>query len=363
MAFESQFAGFMERVFSGRRPGKTEVRALVEAMIGGSMSESRIAASLTALRGFPLNSDCLHGALEAILKHAPRNSYADSGKNRHLVDCGGTGGGTVPTVNLSTMAAVVAATCGAKVAKFGARGVASRCGSADVLETLGVTLAANVPTAEREIESIGLTFLYSPSVYPRLRTVSAVRRSLGFHTLFDILMPLATPFPLSGQLLGVYTEELQVLLARALTEMGRERALVVHSAEGLDEISVSGPTRIIKVQGGRQSAEMWHPRDFGLEPCSGDVLRGGGADENARAFHDCLDGAAPQAMRDSVCVNAAATLWCAGVTDDLRDAFRMAREALTSGRARTKLESWISFQKSHPELQGAPRSQPPGAAS
>lgn len=337
MIIDKNFSRIMEQVFSGKRFTREETRALVDSMIDGAMSDVRIAAVLTGLRFAPLTEEIMLGAIDSAQRHTPRQTY---GEFQHLVDCSGTGGDSLLTVNISTMAALVAAAAGAQVAKFGSRSVMGRCGSADVLEAVGVRLAQTAGDVTFDLSHVGISFLYSPAFYPGLRHISAVRKSLGFHTLFDVLVPLANPVALKGQLIGVYAADLQVLLAKCLVEMGRERALVVHSDEGLDEISVCGPTRVIKVMRGTQSAEIWKPADFGIQSASPKDLQGGGAEENSRIFLEVIQGVRQGPILDAVLINAAAVLWCAGVCDHVKDGLLLARTAITSGAARVKLESW-----------------------
>ena len=313
MNIDRSFSPFMEQVFSGRRLSRADVGRLVDAMIDGTMSDVRVAAVLTGLRFVPFGQDIVLGALEAVFRHADRSRVPEPG----LVDCSGTGGDGSSTVNISTMAAVVAAAAGARVAKFGSRSMTSKCGSADVLEAQGVHLSTSLAEVDTDLARTGISFLYAPAFYPQLRHISQVRRSLGFHTLFDVLVPLANPLPLSGQLLGVYSKDLQVVAARCLGKLGRTRALVVHSDDGLDEISVCGPTQVLKVQGTLNSVEIWRPQDFGLTPRTLDQLRGGGIEENVRAFDSVFDGKEPGAVTDAVLLNAAGVLWCAGVVEDV----------------------------------------------
>ena len=346
MIIDKNFSPIMEQVFSGRRLNREEVSALVDSMIDGAMSDVRVAAVLTGLRFLPVTQDMMLGAIDSISKRSPKQTYP---KLRHLVDCSGTGGDGQSTVNISTMAGVVAASCGAQVAKFGSRSVTSKCGSADVLEALGVRLAQSQREVQQDLEAQGISFLYSPAFYPSLRHISAVRKSLGFHTIFDLLVPLSNPLQLVGQLIGVYSKDLQVLVAKCLSELRRERALVVHSDEGLDEISVCGPTRVIKVVGQMQSAEIWSPSDFGLKTAAIGDLRGGGADENARVFEDVLSGKMTGPVGDAITMNAAAVLWCAGLASTVGEGFEQAKAALSNGKAIAKLREWRQANKAEAE--------------
>lgn len=345
MIIDRSFSPVMEKVFSGHRLGREEVGALVDAMVDGTMSDARIAAVLTGLRFAPLSQDVMMGALEAILRHVEHPRLDDVGP---LVDCSGTGGDGSSTVNISTMAAVVAASAGAKVAKFGSRSVTSKCGSADVLEAQGVRLSTTLEECARELRRVGVSFLYAPAFYTQLRHISLVRKSLGFHTIFDILVPLANPLVLHGQLLGVYSKDLQVVAGRCLAELGRKRALVVHSDDGLDEISVCGPTQVLKVQETLQGVEIWKPQDFGLRSWPLSDLRGGGVEENVRAFATLLDGKGEGAIADACLLNAAGVLWCAGLVDEVSDGLERAKAAVASGRARVLFEEWRGHARTTP---------------
>jgi len=346
-AQDSIFSRFMEHLFAGARLQRNEVRRFMDGILQSSLSDVRVASILTAFRLTPLTQDVVLGALESLTRAGIQNhSGLNLGNSQPswegLVDNSGTGGDGSQTYNISTMAAVVAAAAGAKVAKFGTRSISSRCGSADVLESVGVHLTRSLPEAKTQIENTGLSYLYAPSIFPALQHLGVVRKSLGFHTIFDLLVPLANPAPLSGQLVGVYSEEIQVLTARCLQDLGRKRALVVHSEDGLDEISVCGPSKIIQLIDGQQNAAIWTPTDFSMPIYKKDALKGAGIEENANCFRATLDARNPGAVEDAVIVNAAATLWCASVVDTMPEGIAKARQALKSGEAAHKLAQWRS---------------------
>jgi anthranilate phosphoribosyltransferase len=350
-AQDSVFSQFMEHLFAGARMHRQEVRTFMDAILQSGLSDVRIAALLTALRLTPLTQEIVLGALESLTQkgikpvghlHAKDVQQVQVPLNRepHLVDNSGTGGDFANTYNISTMAAVVASACGAKVAKFGTRSISSRCGSADVLEALGITLSRSLSSMQTQLNRLNLSYLYAPSLFPALQHLGVVRKSLGFHTLFDLLVPLANPAPLAGQLVGVYSADIQILVARCLQELGRHRALVVHSEDGLDEISVCGPTRVIQLIDGRQNAEIWTPADFGISAYRLDALKGAGIEENAQCFVNTVEGRNQGAVEDAVIVNAAATLWCASKVDSIRDGIESAREAIKNGKAAQILRDW-----------------------
>ncbi|MEN9529484.1 MAG: anthranilate phosphoribosyltransferase [Pseudomonadota bacterium] len=344
-AQDSIFTHFMEHLFAGARLQRNEVRRFMDGILQSSLSDVRVSSILTAFRLTPLTQEVVMGALESLTQAGVQNHPGVFHRKAQqttegLVDNSGTGGDGSQTYNISTMAAVVAAAAGAKVAKFGTRSISSRCGSADVLESVGVHLTRSLADLESQIERTGLSYLYAPSILPALQHLSLVRKSLGFHTIFDLLVPLANPAPLSGQLVGVYSEDIQVLTARCLQDLGRKRAIVVHSEDGLDEISVCGPSRIIQLIDGQQNAAIWTPTDFSMPTYKKDALKGAGIEENANCFKATLDGRNQGAVEDAVVLNAAATLWCASVVDSMPEGIAKARQALKSGEAAHKLAQW-----------------------
>lgn len=349
---DSVFSQFMEHLFAGARLHRPEVTGFMDAILHANLSDVRIASLLTAFRMTPLTQEIVMGALDSLThlaakppmslhgKLMPAPTPVEFKKTPYLVDNSGTGADGSNTFNISTMAAVVASACGAKVAKFGTRSISSRCGSADVLEALGINLSRSVTAMQAQLESTNLSYLYAPALFPALQHLAVVRKSLGFHTIFDLLVPLANPAPLVGQLVGVYSPDIQVLVARCLQDLGRERALVVHSEDGLDEISVCGPSRIIQLVDGQQSAEIWTPADFGVPTYKIDALRGAGIEENAQCFSQTLHGQNPGAVEDAVVINAAATLWCASKVNSIRSGIDLARDAIRSGKAGMVLDQW-----------------------
>lgn len=352
-AQDSLFTQFMEHLFAGARLHRHEVRKFMDAILHSNLSDVRISSILTAFRLTPMTQDIVMGALESLTDlaaHPPISNIPGKApspsisqpfkKEPHLVDNSGTGGDGSNTYNISTMAAVVASACGAKVAKFGTRSISSRCGSADVLEALGVSLSRSVSSMQHQLEQFNLSYLYAPALFPALQHLGVVRKSLGFHTIFDLLVPLANPAPLTGQLVGVYSPDIQVLVARCLQDLGRERALVVHSEDGLDELSVCGPSRVIQLMNGQQNAEIWNPADFGMPTYKKDALRGAGIEENAQCFLETLQGRNPGAVEDAVVLNAAATLWCAAKVDSMKIGIDHARAAIQNGKAAHTLELW-----------------------
>jgi anthranilate phosphoribosyltransferase len=336
---ENFFVTSMEKVFLGTRLNSDEIRQLMDGLLHANLSDARVAALLTALRLSTITQELILSSLESFKQSLKQFSGIDLSETR-VVDNSGTGGGQSATYNISSMSAVLAAAAGACIAKFGSRSLSGHCGSADVLESLGIPFAKKPEQFQRQLKEVGISYLYAPALIPPLQHINVVRRSLGFHTILDLLLPLANPAPLYGQVLGVYSEDVQILAARCLNALGRQRALVVHSEDGLDEISVSRPTRIVRLVDGHQSAEVWRPEDFGLKLYEKHALVGGGMEENTQCFRNVLAGHADGAVTDAVILNAAATLWCAAVVDTVHDGVSLAQETLRSGRAEQKLKQW-----------------------
>jgi anthranilate phosphoribosyltransferase len=256
------------------------------------------------------------------------------------VDLCGTGGDASGTFNISSAASVVVAACGVKVVKHGNRSVSSRCGSADVFEALGVSVAAGPATVERCLREASLAFLFAPTFHPSMRNVATIRKELGVPTAFNLLGPLTNPARPRAQLLGVPRPELTELMARALALLGVERAWVVHGADGLDELSTSGYTKVSECHAGAVKTFYLHPADVGVPKAPVRALAGGDAAANAAIIRAVLAGT-PGPARDVVVLNAAAALFLAGVVNHVRDGLRVAGEAIDSGAARQALDALV----------------------
>jgi anthranilate phosphoribosyltransferase len=255
-----------------------------------------------------------------------------------LVDTCGTGGDGAFTFNISTAAAIVAAGAGAPVVKHGNRAVSSRCGSADVLEALGVEIALPPEQVCRAVEEIGIGFLFAPLFHPAFRNVAGVRREMGCYTVFNILGPLLNPAHAPARLVGVFSPDLLAPVAGALRLLGVRRALVVHGS-GLDEISVSGKTRVAELNGARIEEYTISPGDFGIPEYPLRDLCGSGTEGNAEIIRGVLQGRGPGAARDVVAMNAGAALYVGGKAKDIDDGIELAMDAIGSGRAESKLDA------------------------
>jgi len=253
------------------------------------------------------------------------------------IDTCGTGGSGLDTFNVSTAGAVVAAAAGAKVIKHGNRSASSKCGSADLLEELGIPLELSPEAARAVLEECGITFLFAPVYHPAMRHAGPIRKSLGLRTIFNLLGPLCHPGGVRRQLLGVSDPSRVEDLAAVLTELGAERALVVHGGGGADELTLAGQNLVRAV--GELPAGGFDPADLGLAVTPVAASRGGDARHNAATFAALLDGDDPPA-RELVLLNAGAALVVAGLAQDAREGYERAREALASGSAREKLAAW-----------------------
>lgn len=282
---------------------------------------------------------------EAPFRHAEPVLDASGTGRDALVDTCGTGGDTSGTFNISTATAFVVAGAGVRVAKHGNRSVTSKCGSADVMEALGVNINLPAERIAECLEQVGIAFLFAPAMHSAMKYVQPVRRELRLRTVFNLLGPLTNPARATCQVVGVYSADLVEKLAEALSMLGLHRALVVHGNDGLDEITISGPTRIGEVRDGLVHTYEVTPEEFGLKRAPLDDISGGDAQFNAGLIQEIVQGE-KSARRDVVVLNAAAALVAAGRADHLRDALPLAGKAIDSGAAAGKLQALIEFSKS-----------------
>jgi anthranilate phosphoribosyltransferase len=310
-----------------------EAAAAMAEVMEGRAADAQIAGFLIGLVMKGERPAEIVGLARSMRAHAVKLSRQHTG----VFDTCGTGGDRSGTFNISTCAALVVAACGVKVAKHGNRSVSSQCGSADVFEALGVRAAAPPPVVERCLTEAGIGFFFAPTFHPSMRHAGATRRALGVRTAFNLLGPLTNPAGAARQLVGVPRPELTELLARALMRLGSERAWVVHGADGIDEISTAGYTKISECRDGAVNTFYLHPADVGLPKASASALRGGDAAENARIIRRVLAGE-PGPARDIVALNAGAALFIAGAVPKLSDGIARAMGALDAGDARRTLE-------------------------
>lgn len=328
---------------------RAEAREVMTEVLHGKATDAQIAALLVALHMKGETVEEIVGFAEAIRSaatplHLEQDSALDvSGTERDaLVDTCGTGGDASGTFNISTATALTVAGAGVRVAKHGNRSVTSKCGSADVVEALGVNLTLPPARVAACLEQVGIAFLFAPAMHSAMKYVQPARRELRLRTVFNLLGPLTNPANASAQVVGVYSDSLVEKLAEALCLLGLRRALVVHGRDGLDEITISGPTKIAEVRDGRVRTYETTPEEFGLTSAPLDAIAGGDANANAQIIRDILDGE-KSPKRDVVVLNAAAALVAAGRAESIAGGIPLAATSLDSGAAKAKLEALVEF--------------------
>jgi len=329
---QDEFGAILKRIAAGERLDAAQSASAFGAMMSGGVSEMRMAAFLTAL--------AVRGPSVAEIAGAARAMRAAMTKVEapgNAIDVCGTGGDGAGTLNVSTATAFVVAACGVAVAKHGNRAMSSRTGAADVLEALGVPINLNAEAARKSLMNPGFAFLFAPSYHPAMKNVAPVRRDLGFRTVFNLLGPICNPAGVRRQLIGIFAREWLEPVAHVLAELGTEKAWIVHGADGLDELSTTGPTRVAILEDGRVTMRDIVPEDAGIERTSLAALKGGTAEDNAHAIRDLFSGA-KGAFRSIVLLNAAAALIAAGQATNLKDGVAQAAEAIDKGRAAAALE-------------------------
>jgi len=315
-----------------------EAAGAMETIMDGQAPPSQIAGFLVGLAMKGERPDEIVGLARTMRARATKLSRSFA----PVFDTCGTGGDGAHTFNVSTVAALVLAACGVRVAKHGNRSASSRCGSADLFEALGVNLAAPPAVVERCLEEAGIAFFFAQVFHPSMRHAAPTRRELGVRTAFNLLGPLTNPAGAARQLVGVPRPELTELVARSLAQLGAERAWVVHGADGLDEISTSGYTKVSECRDGAVNTFYLHPSDVGLAKSPATALRGGDAGENAAIARAVLSGE-HGAPRDIVVLNAAASLLIAGRTATIPAGLALAADAIDSGRAAAVLDRLIAL--------------------
>jgi anthranilate phosphoribosyltransferase len=341
----------LEKLIQGEDLSRPEAQAAMDQILSGQASSEQIAALLIALRIKGETVDEVVGFALAMRRHAtPIFPAGRKHPDEVLLDTCGTGGDARGTFNISTAVAFVVAGAGVRVAKHGNRSTGSRCGSADVLEALGVEIELAPERVAEAIEQIGIGFLYAPAMHAATRYAIPARRELRVRTVFNLLGPLTNPAGASAQIVGVYDASLTELVAQALGELGVQRALVVHGADGLDEISSSGETHVAELRDGGTRSYRVAPEDFGLRRAPLGAIRGGDATHNAEIIHKVLGSASERhehgPHRDIVLANAAGALVVAGRAREFLVGVRLAAESIDSGAARAKLEELVAFSQS-----------------
>src|ERR1700716_3758944 len=351
----------------GQSLGCQEAREVMADVLSAKCTDAQISALLVALHMKGETVEEIVGFAEAIRAAAAplpiepltnlasnaldvsgtgRDALAESSLAASLVDTSGTGGDASGTFNISTATAFVTAGAGVRVAKHGNRSISSKCGSADVMEALGVNVQLSPELAAQCLREIGICFLYAPNLHPAMKQVQTVRRDLRMRTMFNLLGPLTNPARASGQVVGVYSLDLVEKLAEALSMLGLHRALVVHGLDGLDEITITGPTRVAEAREGSVRTYEITPEEFGMTRASLTDISGGDAVVNAAIIRAVLSGE-KSPRRDVVLLNSAAALVAAGKADHLIQALPLAVRSIDAGAAARKPEAMVSFTAAH----------------
>src|ERR1700693_1184187 len=334
---------------------RAEAREVMAEVLAGSCTDAQIAALLLALRMKGETVEEIVGFAEAIRAAATPLpiSREESANNSGPLALTGTGRDalaesslvdTSGTFNISTATAFVTAGAGVRVAKHGNRSISSRCGSADVMEALGVNIQLSPARAAQCLREVGICFLYAPNLHSSMKQVQKVRRELRLRTMFNLLGPLTNPAHASGQVVGVYALDMVEKLAEALSMLGLHRALVVHGLDGLDEMTITGPTRVAEARDGSVRTYEVDPEEFGMKRATLGDIAGGDASENAAIVREVLSGK-KSPRRDVVLLNSAAALVAAGPADHLADAIPLAGQSIDSGAAAGKLVALVRFTK------------------
>lgn len=326
------------KLVKGQDLTEEEAAAAFEIIIRGDATPSQIAGFLVALRMKGETAEEIAG-----FARTARTMATPIEVDGALLDTCGTGGDGLATFNISTLSAIVASACGARVAKHGNRAASSLCGSADVLEQLGVKIDLAPEGVARCINEAGIGFLFAPVFHPSFRFAGATRRELGLRTVFNVLGPLCNPAGAKYQALGVADASMAGKMADVLQRLGVERAIVFHAADGMDELSVASPSFVIEIDGQRKEYQL-DPAELGLAHATVDTMRGGGPEENARLAREVLGGAKGP-RRDVVLLNAAAALRASGIASDWQAGLGLAAEAIDSERAGEVLDRWARISQ------------------
>jgi anthranilate phosphoribosyltransferase len=347
--------GAIARVVNREDLSQSEMETVMNEIMSGEATPAQIGAFITALRMKGETVDEIVGAARVMRDKATRIKVIDNALSldrdeinmdtETILDTCGTGGDGTNTFNVSTATAFVVAGGGVRVAKHGNRAVSSQCGSADVLEKLGVKLDISPQDVEQCIREIGIGFLFAPLFHGAMKYAAGPRKEIGLRTIFNVLGPLTNPAGATAQVLGVYSPDLTEKIARVLGKLGSKEAFVVCGEGTFDEISICSPTQISHLRNGQVKTFNFSPEEVGFQRADPEAIKGGDASQNAQIIGDILRGE-PGPKRDMVLLNASAAFVAAGLDSDLKDGIQRAREVIDSGQAKEKLEQLIAFTNS-----------------
>jgi anthranilate phosphoribosyltransferase len=326
---------FLDKLTNFENLTSSEVKELFNLIMEGSLTDTQIGAILTALKMKGETIEEITSAAKVMREKAVKVPVKDKS---NLVDTCGTGGDKVNTFNVSTISAFVVAGAGAKVAKHGNRSVSSKCGSADIMQALGINIEMPPEVASKALEEVGIAFLFAPIYHPAMKNVIKQRKELGIRTIFNILGPLSNPAQANYQLMGVFSEKLVEPLANVLLNLGVERGFVVHGLEGLDEVSITTKTLVAEINNKDISVYYVEPEDFGLKKASLTEIEGGDLECNLDIALKILKGEEKGAKTDFVALNSGFALKASGVVDTIKEGIELAKDTIYSGKAYETLE-------------------------
>ena len=312
--------------------------SLMEQLMTGQLVSSQIASFMIAMRMKGETIDEIAAAAKVMRRHS-KHVLLDN--TDFLIDTCGTGGDSLQTFNISTLSAVIAATVGAKVAKHGGRSVSSKCGSADVLESLGVNVNVDEKKMAQLVNEVGIGFMFAPNFHPAMKYVASVRKELGVRTMFNMLGPLTNPANSNRQIIGVFNDKLCHTFAHVLKKLGSKHVLIVYGHDGMDEISITGKTSIAELKENEIFEYEIHPTDFGLKVGKLDDIKVENVEESKKIIMDILAGTQSTA-RDIVVLNAGAAIYVSGITEDITSGIDLAKRAIDSGKAQEKLAELVT---------------------
>ena len=338
------FKDNLEKILSGQDLSHADMLAVMQQVMGGELTPAQIAGLVIALRVKGESVDEITAAAAVMRELSTKVEIANK---MHLIDTCGTGGDGIQTFNVSTASAFVAAAAGAKVAKHGGRSVSSTCGSADVLEALGVNVNVTPEQVAKCVDEIGIGFMFAPNHHSAMKHAAPVRRELGVRTIFNLLGPLTNPANARRQVMGVFSKDLTLKLAKVLQNLGSEHVLVVHGADGMDEVSFTGDTFVAELKDGKISQYTLNPAQFGLKIHALKSIRVENAQESKVMILDVLNGKSgvgkQSAARDIVLLNAGAAIYVAGLQASIHGGIEHAATVIDSGAAKQKLDELIGL--------------------
>ena len=333
----NNFNLLLDKILTHENLSQLDMTLMMEAIMTGQLSDMQIAAFMIALRMKGESIDEIASAAEVMRKFSNKVAIDSS---THLIDTCGTGGDSLQTFNVSTLSSIIAASAGAVVAKHGGRSVSSKCGSADVLESLGVNVNLGFENLSKLVNKIGIGFMFAPNFHPAMKYVAPVRKGLGVRTIFNMLGPLTNPAGAQRQVIGVFSKDLCMVFAEVLQKLGSKHVLVVHGEDGMDEISITGKTTVAELKDNQISHYQISPNDFGFKNGSMRDITVENVEESKQKILAILDGEIGSA-RDISVLNAGAAIYVSGLAGSIEKGLNLAEKMIDSGQARHKLEELI----------------------